>query len=362
MYRTALVMIARNEARCISRCLASVRPWVDEMIVLDTGSTDDTVAIARSLGAQVHHFTWCDDFSAARNAALAHSHADWHIVLDADEWVQSGGQALADLRGQAPDRVHALAVCSEFGSVDSAGDAPHHATSWISRVLPRGVRYEGLIHEQPHHSLPVHRLPVVIGHDGYAPQALQDKGDRNARLLQAALRARPDDAYLRYQWGKDHEVHDRFDEACQAYAQAWPHCPDEAGWRHDLLIRWLFVLKQTGHLDEAVSLAEAQLPHWTHSADFFFTVGDVLLSQALAKPSEAEALLPLIESCWLRCLELGDTPDLEGAVAGRGSHLAAHNLVVFYDSLGQAEKADAYRARSTQAPVVTPAHTPGSPD
>ena len=86
----------------------------------------------------------------------------------------------------------------------------------------------------------------------------------------------------------------------------------------------------------------------------------MLLSQALAKPADAQALLPLIESCWLRCLELGDTPDLEGAVAGRGSHLAAHNLVVFYDSLGQAEKADAYRALSTRALEETPAHTPGS--
>lgn len=361
MYRTALVMIARNEARCIGRCLSSVRPWVDEMIVLDTGSTDDTVAIARSLGAQVHHFTWCDDFSAARNAALDHSSADWHIVLDADEWVQSGGRALADLRGCRPDHVGALAVCSAFGDHRIGTEAPHHATSWISRVLPPDVRYEGLIHEQPHHHLPVRRLPVVIGHDGYAPQALQDKGDRNARLLQAALQARPDDAYLRYQWGKDHEVHDRFDEARQAYAKAWPHCPLDAGWRHDLLIRWLFVLKQTGHLDEAVSLAEAELPHWAHSADFFFTVGDVLLSQALAKSAEAEALLPLIESCWLRCLALGDTPDLEGAVAGRGSHLAAHNLVIFYDSLGQAEKADAYRALATRAPAETPVHTPGSP-
>ncbi len=360
MYRTALVMIARNEARCIGRCLASARPWVDEMIVLDTGSTDDTVAIARSLGAQVHHFTWCDDFSAARNAALAHSHADWHIVLDADEWVQSGGQTLADLRERQPDHVGALAVCSEFGDHSTGSAVPHHATSWISRVLPQGVRYTGLIHEQPHHNLPVRRLPVVIGHDGYAPQALQDKGDRNARLLQAALQAQPDDAYLRYQWGKDHEVHDRFDEACQAYDQAWEHCPVDAGWRHDLLIRWLFVLKQTDHLDEAVALAEAELPHWAHSADFFFTVGDVLLSQALATPAQAEALLPLIESCWLRCLELGDTPDLEGAVAGRGSHLAAHNLVVFYDSLGQAEKADAYRALSTRALEETPAHTPGS--
>lgn len=59
--RLALVMIARNEAACIGRCLQSVRPFADKMIVLDTGSTDETPAIAAQNGARVHHFTWIDD-------------------------------------------------------------------------------------------------------------------------------------------------------------------------------------------------------------------------------------------------------------------------------------------------------------
>jgi len=57
------------------------------MRVLDTGSTDDTVLRARACGATVPHFDWCDDFAAARNAALDHASADWHLVLDADEWL-----------------------------------------------------------------------------------------------------------------------------------------------------------------------------------------------------------------------------------------------------------------------------------
>ena len=99
----ALVMIARNEARCIGRCLESVAPWVDQMIVLDTGSSDQTIAIARSLGAEVYHFNWCDDFSAARNAALDHSRADWNLVLDADEWLISGGPLLRAVSQQKQD-------------------------------------------------------------------------------------------------------------------------------------------------------------------------------------------------------------------------------------------------------------------
>ncbi|MGZ3429567.1 MAG: glycosyltransferase, partial [Polyangia bacterium] len=77
MNRTALVMIVRDEARCIERCLASARPWVDELRVLDTGSTDATIDIAQRLGARVDSYRWNDDFAAARNAALALVDADW---------------------------------------------------------------------------------------------------------------------------------------------------------------------------------------------------------------------------------------------------------------------------------------------
>src|SRR6478609_8235120 len=95
-------MIVRDEARSITRCLDSVRDVVDEMVVLDTGSVDDTVALAEAAGATVHHFTWVDDFSAARNAALAHCTGDWALVLDADEWLESGAAALESLRSTAP--------------------------------------------------------------------------------------------------------------------------------------------------------------------------------------------------------------------------------------------------------------------
>src|SRR3990167_1868515 len=94
MTRLALVMIARDEAGAIGRALDSARPHVDRMIVLDTGSTDATPEIARAHGAEVHAFAWCDDFAAARNAALALSDAAWNLVMDADEWIESGSAAL----------------------------------------------------------------------------------------------------------------------------------------------------------------------------------------------------------------------------------------------------------------------------
>jgi tetratricopeptide (TPR) repeat protein len=77
--------IVKNEAENLSRCLASVQPYVDELIVVDTGSTDDTIFIAQQYGAKVSHFEWCDDFAAARNYSLSLVSGDWVLTLDADE-------------------------------------------------------------------------------------------------------------------------------------------------------------------------------------------------------------------------------------------------------------------------------------
>jgi glycosyltransferase involved in cell wall biosynthesis len=343
MNRIALVMIVRNEARCLARCLASARPWVDEMLVLDTGSTDATPQIARDSGARVLHFDWVDDFSAARNAALAATEAPWRLLLDGDEWVASGGEAIADLRGQAPDFLGLVTVSSHIDSGGTREEAP----SWLPRLLPRGVLYEGRIHEQPVSAWPRRRLPLVLGHDGYLGAQLRDKAGRNERLLRLALAERPGDAYLMYQLGKDLEVRDEFAAAAPHYEAAHGTGDRRAAWRHDLVVRWLFTLKKLRRFEAALQLAEAEMPHWGESPDFFFTLGDLLLDWALAEPARAGELLPMIESSWLRAIEIGERPELPDSVRGRGSFLAAHNLAAFHASLGREDEAQRWRAQAS---------------
>lgn len=339
MYTVALVLIARNEAASISRCLDSVRPWVDHLGVLDTGSRDDTVQTARNAGARVEHFTWIDDFAAARNRALDLFEADWNLVLDADEWMKAGGPALAALRQVRPDFVGALRIDSDF----TAHGSEACASSWLSRMLPRGVRYSGRIHEQPVHQLSVRRLPVQVGHAGYLPSALAAKQGRNAALLAQALREDPDNGYLLYQLGKDHSVYQNFEAAADYFARAARRLPADHAVTHDLLIRWLYALKKCQRHEQAQQLAESHMARWQDSPDYWFTVGDLLLDWACAQPEHADTLLPMIEASWLRCLEIGERPDLEGAVQGRGSHLAATNLAVFYEGMGRSDEATHYR-------------------
>ncbi|WP_294636665.1 glycosyltransferase family 2 protein [uncultured Aquabacterium sp.] len=322
-------MIVRDEARCLRRCIDSVRAHVDQIVVVDTGSVDDTVAIARSAGAEVSHFTWINDFSAARNAALALSRCDWNLVLDADETVYSGHHILDSLRREPPQFIGRIEVCSAFSQAHGQS-AVQEASSWISRILPRTVRFEGTVHEQAVSDLPRKDLPVVVHHDGYMPEQMRGKQGRNAALLAQAVASHPDDPYLLYQLGKEHEVRDRFAEAGHAYEQAMrlldSASPREPGWRHDLLLRHLFVLKALGRTAQALGEAEKAMAHWQDSPDFFFVLGDLLLEHAIQNPEGATEIIPMARQAWQRCLEIGENPRLEGAVKGRGSHLARHNL------------------------------------
>lgn len=349
-YRVALVVIARDEAPRIQRLLDSMRPWVDDMLVVDTGSKDATVSLAQAAGARVAHFDWCDDFAAARNHALDLAAADWHVVLDADEWLIDGGESLMALRQLAPDHVGALQLQDEF---DQAGAHPGLATVWLSRVLPGGVRYGGRIHEQPLHQLPVKRLPLRVGHDGYRDARLTDKRGRNRRLLERSVREHPHDAYLWFQLGKDHAVYDEPQAAEAAFAQAeacLAASPVRPSWWLDFCARRLFGLKQLKQHVQGVDFAQAQIDDPASgvlaSPDFHFALGDLLLDAAADAPEEAASLVPLIEQAWRQCLALGERPDQSGAVAGRGSHLAAHNLALLLDACGRTDEAAALRAEA----------------
>ncbi|MCF7996766.1 MAG: glycosyltransferase [Chromatiaceae bacterium] len=341
--RLALVVIARNEAATLRACLESARGLVESIILLDTGSSDETVAIAQACGAQVHHFTWCDDVAAARNAALAHSPAAWNLILDADERLAddaAGAEALIEATRGPATRIGLLPVISAFDLEDQVA----HSTSWLPRLLPASVRYQGRVHEQPCSELPRVRLPMPIHHSGYRRAALARKHGRNRRLLQAMLEERPEDAYLHYQLGKDDEVYGAFAEAAEHDQRALQWVAPQQGYRHDLVVRLLYVLKRAGQLETAIQLAEQEMPHWQQSPDFFFVLGDLLLDWAIAHPAQAEQeFLPLVDSAWSTCLALGEQPQLEGSVQGRGSFLAAHHLAVLHEQMGRSEQARQYQ-------------------
>jgi glycosyltransferase involved in cell wall biosynthesis len=340
MTRLALVMIVRDEARLIERCLNSAAPFVDRMLVLDTGSTDGTADLARSLGAEVRAFAWIDDFSAARNAALDAADADWNLVLDADEWIEAGGETLRALAAGAPPFLGVVDLVNRI----ETGGVVETSRVRLARLLPRGVRYGGRVHEQPISDLPARRLGLTVGHDGYRGEALARKRGRNEALLRAELAVRPDDAYLHFQLARELDVAGDAAGAAVHFKQALAGAKADEPWRHPLVVRAMHALKTAGDFAAALDLADREFPNWQHSPDFFFVLGDLYLDWAAMNPDKAlTEMLPLVEYSWLKCLELGER-DLEGSVRGRGGHMAAHNLAVLYETLRQPEAAARYRA------------------
>jgi tetratricopeptide (TPR) repeat protein len=299
------------------------------MLVLDTGSSDGTPDIARACGAEVHYFEWIDDFSAARNRALELADADWNLVLDADEWVEPQSEFLWSAKA-GQDQLGLVRMMN----IDQSSGMDLPVSSWLPRLLPRGVRYEGRIHEQPARKLPRFRSGLTVWHDGYLKEQLQKKQGRNRRLLIQALQASPDDPYLLYQFGTEHEGAKEYAAAADLYQKAMALLSVRPSYEHSLVVRTIHCLSQAGRIDGALTMIEQWAGRHPHSPDFHFAAGNAYLNKGVSDPTQAlQVWLPRAVQSWQRCLEIGDQPELEGSIRGRGSFLAARNLRVVYGQL-----------------------------
>lgn len=186
-------LIVRDEAERLAACLDSVRPFVDELVVLDTGSVDDTVAVAMRAGARVEQVGWSDDFAAARNLALTACHTDWVLSLDADEMVHGTPPWLKPMLASCRPELDGLTIAiTNADGPDARGLTEHRelklfrrtAARWVGRVHERPVRWDG--REPFAATLPEQTLRLT--HFGYRdPEVVRRKAERNARLSRLAL-------------------------------------------------------------------------------------------------------------------------------------------------------------------------------
>lgn len=224
--RLSVCVIVKNEEEFIGQCLASIKAVADQIVVVDTGSTDRTTVIAREYGAEIYEFTWRDDFSAARNAALAHATGEWVLSLDADEELPPGSQESLRLL-LADDAVMGWRL--PLFDVGREEDGKIYVPR-LFRNAP-GLFWIGRVHEQVFYSFEVLRKEwgldnrigdAALRHYGFTNELMDERGtlQRNLNLLELAINETPDDTWLLMNYGLEQICSKRLDEGLRQYQSA----------------------------------------------------------------------------------------------------------------------------------------------
>lgn len=343
----SLTLITKNEARCLSRCLQSIRAVVDEIIVTDTGSSDDTAKIASENGAKVSHFDWIDDFAAARNFALAQATGDWILVLDADEWAS---ETLAhEIRKfiSGPPQIGRLKIVSDFRHNGQA----LRSSTYVSRVFPRGAEFKGRIHEQIDSSLPRLDLRGELWHDGYLDT---QKSERNVKLLQAEIVRDPKNAYFHFQLALEFTSLAAPQNAFVSLEKALVFMQPSDPFAPNVIVDFLYSAIELQQFESGLDVIRGFESQLADFPDFHHVCGLFYLKYVLSNPAKNIADLSKIEQCFQRSLALGDTEKYK-SVQGAGSFLASYNLGAFYHAFGDDARARPFlesAAKQNYSPAV----------
>ncbi|TDL65502.1 glycosyltransferase family 2 protein [Paenibacillus amylolyticus] len=266
----SLCMIVKDEAGSLQRCLNAVRDDVDEIIIVDTGSVDNTIEIARLHGAVVIRTEWNGDFSEARNLSLAAATKPWILVLDADEvWAQTPQMKteLMQLLATSRDDVwgYWIQVTSLLGV--SGEERVTDAVCRLFRNDPR-IAFQGRIHEEIASSIMalapqgVLHSGLEVIHYGYLEQAItaKNKGARNMQLIRFALNQEGDQPELLYALAAEWFQQAKYDEALRLLQPLLAQLMPECGYHSDLVLKTAYAWRESGSPERALAVVEAWAP------------------------------------------------------------------------------------------------------
>ncbi|HJS97022.1 MAG TPA: glycosyltransferase, partial [Solirubrobacteraceae bacterium] len=336
-----LCMIVKDEEETLPKCLAAVAPAVDEIVIVDTGSSDRTIEIAKEFGATVIEQPWTGSFSDARNTSFEASTTDWIIYLDADEvLVADDVKRLRALTGRTWREAFYLVLTSFTGEVGD-GAAVTNSALRVFRNRPH-YRFEGRLHEQIAQHVPtyatgrIEQSSVRVDHYGYlgAVRDAKEKSRRNLELLKAQQAESAPSAFLHFNVGTEYAAIGDYGSALTEFARSWNLVQERGEEDNDyvpaLVQRLVTALRACGRPQEAIALATDGLGRFPGFTDLVFAQAQA----ALALGNEDEAI-----AYWERCIEMGDAPARYGAAVGAGTHHPRIALAELYMRRGRLDEA-----------------------
>ncbi len=350
----SLCMIVKNEESFLEGCLQSVQGTVDEIVIVDTGSTDRTIEIAERFGARVLHHPWTGNFSEARNVGIEAASMDWILVLDADE--RLAPEQSDQLRKLVDDdRAVGYSLTIDNFVGDESLNGRQVATVFrLFRNRP-DIRFEGRIHEQvilsaQRTGLKTFPSTVHIIHLGYTQTAMdsRDKLNRNLDLLLKQLEEEPENPYVHYNLGQTYKMMGRFEQSAARFQLAMDMLKrDRADTGIPYFANLYFalpdVLRVLKRFDEAQQWLEEGLRIYPDFPDLHFTLGSLFLDQ-----ERFEEACRAYESC----VALGNRTHAGGSDPALTGHKGQNALGICKSRLGRhAEAIEHFRRAVSLNPM-----------
>nr|WP_243183086.1 TPR domain-containing glycosyltransferase [Anaerosolibacter carboniphilus] len=271
----SLCVIAKNEEKNLPRCIESVRDIVDEIIIVDTGSTDDTVKIAECYGAKVFCYQWNDNFSDAKNFAFLQATGDWILTMDADEEINSSDrEKICSLLDNDAIDIYLFHTLSYVGSSPGVDTASNLNIRLIRNH--KGYQYTGAIHEQICNCNQemidrgkVKIEEITVYHYGYLDVVATEKNkpNRNMKILEILLEAQPRDNFHLFNMGSEYLRLRKYEKALEYYKKAYEDFMPGLAHSPKLLFKLITTLDALQMYEEEMRILNEGLTYYPQFVD-----------------------------------------------------------------------------------------------
>lgn len=322
----SVCMIVKNEDAIIDDTLKKLSCHFDEIIVVDTGSTDKTLEIVKKYTDKVYCYKWTNDFSEARNYSISKAKNDWILIVDADEFLIDYDTTSLAVMIDNKKSVGRVKRINPFNDGISEKKYIERVNRFFNK---RYFAYEGIIHEQivslNAMDYETYDIDLILYHEGYSKDVLSrtNKIERNIVLLKEALSVSKEDPYLHYQLGKSYYLDKKYNMAVESFEMGLAYTEKyHYEYVEDLIITYGYALMQINQYKKGLELEE-YYNTFSFSTDYIFLLSIIYMNNGM-----------FVEA--IRGFDLCTTMN-EGRIEGVNSYLSNHNIGVIYEVLGDIE-------------------------